>query len=157
MGGISVLVVLGLFMSFYAFYLFVIFISIFYFFENYLFECAYLYKKEHSLTAWIPYYNKYLLGKQAGKEKEGIFLMIIEILGTICFYLSLNVQLGSLDTVIFILWLICLLISFSMNIYLLHKIIKQVYFKYADWITIFNVLTLGFFRGISLFLIRNKS
>lgn len=45
MGGISVLVVLGLFMSFYAFYLFVIFISVFYLFENYLFECIYLYKK----------------------------------------------------------------------------------------------------------------
>lgn len=75
MGGISVLVVLGLFMSFYAFYLFIIFISVFYLFENYLFECAYLYKKEHSLIAWLPYYNKYLIGKQVNKEKEGIFLM----------------------------------------------------------------------------------
>ena len=74
MGGISVLVVLGLFMSFYAFYLFVIFISVFYLFENYLFECVYLYKKEHSLIAWLPYYNKYLIGKQVNKEKEGIFL-----------------------------------------------------------------------------------
>ena len=81
MGGISVLVVLGLFMSFYAFYLFVIFISVFYLFENYLFECVYLYKKEHSLIAWLPYYNKYLIGKQVNKEKEGIFLMVIEILG----------------------------------------------------------------------------
>ena len=71
MGGISVLVVLGLFMSFYAFYLFVIFISVFYLFENYLFECVYLYKKEHSLIAWLPYYNKYLIGKQVNKEKEG--------------------------------------------------------------------------------------
>ena len=35
MGGISVLVVLGLFMSFYALYLFLIFISIFYLVENY--------------------------------------------------------------------------------------------------------------------------
>lgn len=157
MGGISVLVVLGLFMSFYAFYLFVVFISIFYLFENYLFECAYLYKKEHSLKVFLPYYNKYLLGKQANKEKEGLFLMFIDIIGTICFYLSLNVQLGSFDTIIFILFIICLLSSFSMNIYLLHKIIKQVVLKYADWITIFNVLTLGFFRGVSLFLIRNKS
>ena len=105
MGGISVLVVLGLFMSFYAFYLFVIFISVFYLFENYLFECVYLYKKEHSLIAWLPYYNKYLIGKQVNKEKEGIFLMVIEILGTICFYLSLNVQLGSFDTIIFILFI----------------------------------------------------
>ena len=157
MGGISVLVVLGLFMSFYAFYLFVIFISVFYLFENYLFECVYLYKKEHSLIAWLPYYNKYLIGKQVNKEKEGIFLMVIEILGTICFYLSLNVQLGSFDTIIFILFIVCCLISFSMNIYLLHEIMKQAVLKYADWITIFNVLTLGFFRGISLFLIRNKS
>ena len=118
---------------------------------------VYLYKKEHSLIAWLPYYNKYLIGKQVNKEKEGIFLMVIEILGTLCFYLSLNVQLGSFDTIIFILFIVCCLISFSMNIYLLHKIMKQTVLKYADWITIFNVLTLGFFRGISLFLIRNKS
>ena len=156
MGGISVLVVLGLFMSFYAFYLFVIFISVFYLFENYLFECVYLYKKEHSLIAWLPYYNKYLIGKQVNKEKEGIFLMVIEILGTICFYLSLNVQLGSLDTIIFLLFLGCILLSFIMNIYISHQIIKKVYPKYGDWITVFNVLTLGFFRSISLFLVRNK-
>ena len=42
MGGISVLVVLGLFMSFYALYLFLIFISIFYLVENYIFESAVL-------------------------------------------------------------------------------------------------------------------
>ena len=45
MGGISVLVVLGLFMSFYAVYLFLIFISIFYLVENYIFESLFLYNK----------------------------------------------------------------------------------------------------------------
>ena len=33
--------------------------------------------------------------------------MMIEIMGTILFYLSLNVQLGSLDTIIFLLFLGC--------------------------------------------------
>ena len=47
MGGISVLVVLGLFMSFYAVYLFLIFISIFYLVENYIFESLFLYNKTH--------------------------------------------------------------------------------------------------------------
>ena len=46
MGGISVLVVLGLFMSFYALYLFLIFISIFYLVENYIFESLFLYNKK---------------------------------------------------------------------------------------------------------------
>ena len=112
MGGISVLVVLGLFMSFYALYLFLIFISIFYLVENYIFESLFLYNKTHSKKSWIPYYNKYLLG--------------------------------------------CVLLSFIMNIYISHQIIKKVYPKYGDWITVFNVLTLGFFRPISLFLVRNK-
>ena len=155
MGGISVLVVLGLFMSFYALYLFLIFISIFYLVENYIFESLFLYNKTHSKKSWIPYYSKYLLGKVA-LEKEGLFLMMIEIMGTILFYLSLNVQLGSLDTIIFLLFLGCVLLSFIMNIYILHQIIKKVYPKYGDWITVFNVLTLGFFRSISLFLVRNK-
>ena len=43
MGGISVLVVLGLFMSFYALYLFLIFISIFYLVENYIFESLFFF------------------------------------------------------------------------------------------------------------------
>ena len=145
MGGISVLVVLGLFMSFYAVYLFLIFISIFYLVENYIFESLFLYNKTHSKKSWIPYYSKYLLGKEVALEKEGLFLMMIEIMGTILFYLSLNVQLGSL-----------VLLSFIMNIYISHQIIKKVYPKYGDWITVFNVLTLGFFRSISLFLVRNK-
>lgn len=156
MGGISVLVVLGLFMSFYALYLFLIFISIFYLVENYIFESLFLYNKTHSKKSWILYYSKYLLGKEVALEKEGLFLMMIEIMGTILFYLSLNVQLGSLDTIIFLLFLGCVLLSFIMNIYISHQIIKKVYPKYGDWITVFNVLTLGFFRPISLFLVRNK-
>ena len=136
------LVVLGLFMSFYALYLFLIFISIFYLVENYIFESLFLYNRTHLKKSWIPYYSKYLLGKEVVLEKEGLFLMMIEIIGTILFYLSLNVQLGSLDTI--------------MNIYISHQIIKKVYPKYGDWITVFNVLTLGFFRSISLFLVRNK-
>lgn len=94
MGGISVLVVLGLFMSFYALYLFLIFISIFYLVENYIFESLFLYNKTHSKKSWIPYYSKYLLGKEVALEKEGLFLMMIEIMVTILFYLSLNAQLG---------------------------------------------------------------
>ena len=86
MGGISVLVVLGLFMSFYALYLFLIFISIFYLVENYIFESLFLYNKTHSKKSWIPYYSKYLLGKEVALEKEGLFLMMIEIMGTILFF-----------------------------------------------------------------------
>ena len=85
MGGISVVVVLGLFMSFYALYLFLIFISIFYLVENYIFESLFLYNKTHSKKSWIPYYSKYLLGKEVALEKEGLFLMMIEIMGTIGF------------------------------------------------------------------------
>ena len=90
MGGISVLVVLGLFMSFYALYLFLVFISIFYLVENYIFESLFLYNKTHSKKSWIPYYSKYLLGKEVALEKEGLFLMMIEIMGTILFYLGLS-------------------------------------------------------------------
>ena len=86
MGGISVLVVLGLFMSFYALYLFLIFISIFYLVENYIFESLFLYNKIHSKKSWIPYYSKYLLGKEVALEKEGLFLMMIEIMETILFF-----------------------------------------------------------------------
>lgn len=153
MGGISVLVVLGLFMSFYALYLFLIFISIFYLVENYIFESLFLYNKTHSKKSWIPYYSKYLLGKEVALEKEGLFLMMIEIMGINSFLSLFKCSIRFIDTIIFLLFLGCILLSFIMNIYISHQIIKKVYPKYGDWITVFNVLTLGFFRSISLFLV----
>lgn len=145
MGGISVLVVLGLFMSFYALYLFLIFISIFYLVENYIFESLFLYNKTHSKKSWIPYYSKYLLGKEVALEKEGLFLMMIEIMGTILFYLSLNAQLGSLDTIIFLLFLGCILLSFIMNIYISHQIIKRFNPKYGRLDHCFQCFNTGIF------------
>ncbi len=82
--------------------------------------------------------------------------MMIEIMGTILFYLSLNVQLGSLDTIIFLLFLGCVFTFFYYEYLYFTSNYKKVYPKYGDWITVFNVLTLGFFRSISLFLVRNK-
>lgn len=134
-----------------------IFISIFYLVENYIFESLFLYNKTHSKKSWIPYYSKYLLGKEVALEKEGLFLMMIGIMVTILFYLSLNAQLGSLCTIIFLLFLGCILLSFIMNIYISHQIIKNVYPKYGVG-HCFQCLTLGFFRSISYFLleINNK-
>ena len=72
MGGISVMLLMGMLSAMYVFFIAVIAVLIIYFAVSYVFEsiaamgmCKNLYYK-HSGIAWIPFYNKYLLGKIAG-------------------------------------------------------------------------------------------
>ena len=74
MGGISVMLLMGMLSAMYMFFIAVIAVLIIYFAVSYVFEsiaamgmCKNLYCK-HSATAWIPFYNKYLLGKIAGMD-----------------------------------------------------------------------------------------
>lgn len=56
----------------------------------------------------------------------------------------------------FIILLILIVLSFVIDIIISHKIYKNVTSKYADILTVVNVLTLGLTRPIILFIIRNK-
>ena len=58
--------------------------------------------------------------------------------------------------VFFIILLILIVLSFVIDIIISHKIYKNVTSKYADILTVVNVLTLGLTRPIILFIIRNK-
>ena len=105
---------------------FLIFISIFYLVENYIFESLFLYNKTHSKKSWIPYYNKYLLGKEVTLGKEGLFLMMIEIMGTNSFLSLFKCSIRFIRyNLSFLLFLGCVLLSFIMNIYISHQIIKR--------------------------------
>ena len=85
MGGISVMLLIGMLSAMYVFFIAVIAVLIIYFAVSYVFEsiaamgmCKSLYYK-HSGTAWIPFYNKYLLGKIAGNKALGIIEGVLNL------------------------------------------------------------------------------
>ncbi len=80
MGGISVLVLLGLLSGLYMLDLSQFFFAaVFYLIITYVFEALTVMgmrerRGEHvPALAWIPFYNKYLLGKIVGKRFRGVF------------------------------------------------------------------------------------
>ena len=131
---------------------------------NYIFESIFLHtiaKENHykyPITSWIPFYNKCILGKVADKQGLGKLLCGIDVLVfllIIISYYATNLPAG-VNTMIFFLIIVLLVLSFIFNVVLSHHIMKKVTGKFVDLLTILNVLTLGFSRSIILFIIRNQ-
>lgn len=160
MGGISVLVLFGIMSSLLYLFFTMFLVIIIYIVITYVFESIALKRMmsnlqyKNSFTAWIPFYNKFLLGKIAGNKKLGIILAIVDLItacsGIYCYNQNTYIVQG------FIVFLICILISFILNTILSDKIYKKAINKYSDILTIFSVLSLGSLRPIFLFLVRNR-
>lgn len=155
MAGMSVLLIMGI-LSF----LFIVFLTIFlvvaiYTIITYVFESIAVMEmlKRKRYFAWIPFYNKYLLGNCAGYKKGGMLSSMIHFcasfLGIYCYVLN------ELKWVTFLTFLILLFLGFIFDMIIAHKIYTKAS-KYADLFTVFSVLTLGFLRPIFLFLFRKK-
>ena len=100
---------------------------------------------KNTFTAWIPFYNKYLLGSIAGNKIMGI---ISGILSFASIYLGIYFYIHKeLEIVLFII----------LDTIISHKIYISHTNKYGDILTIFNILSFGLLRPIFLFIIRNKS
>ena len=156
MGGISVLFL----MSIFSFILFALIAIIIYEIAVYIFEsvsimcmCKNL-KYKAPITAWLPFYNKYLLGKVSGNQVLGIISSLSNIV-MICsgIYSYTSTEFSVLA---FIIFLIFGLLSFIFDIVLAHKIYAKFKIKYVDLLTVFSVLSIGILRPIFLFLVRNK-
>ena len=86
---------------------------------------------KNTFTAWIPFYNKYLLGSIAGNKIMGIIsgtLSFVSICLGIYFYIH-----KELEIVLFIILIISLIITFIL--------------------TIFNILSFGLLRPIFIFMV----
>lgn len=160
MGGISVLFLMGVVPFVYIMYLIVLVFIILFLVISYTFDSIstmcisknlnYNYK----LRTWIPFYNKYILGKITNNKTLGLILGgLMFIIFCISVYIYINTEIG---IVFFIILLILIVLSFVIDIIISHKIYKNVTSKYADILTVVNVLTLGLTRPIILFIIRNK-
>lgn len=161
MGGISVFVLLGILTSVFLIFVIVTLIIGLYLLINYIFESIFLYKvnkEKHKIVAWIPFYNKYLLGKIADHKTLGIVLSVIDIVNIILFMISYKFHSlpSNINNIIFFLIILLLILSFIFNIVLSHSIMKKITPKFVDVLTILNIFTLGFSRPIILFLMRNS-
>lgn len=160
MGGISVLFLMSI-LSFMFFTFIAIFLAIiFYVIVTYIFESISIMGMSKNLeyratfTAWIPFYNKYLLSKIAGSKKLGVILALFNIgtvgTGLYCYFQT------EFNYIVFIMFLVCIFVGFILDIIVSHKIYMKVTKKYGDILTVLSVVSFGILRPIILFVIRNK-
>lgn len=112
-------------------------------------------KYKDTFAAWIPFYNKYMLGKIAKSRTIGLIsgiLYFVSLSLSIYFYIH-----NKLETALFIILIISLIVTFILDTIISHKIYKARTSKYSDILTIFSILTFGLLRPIFLFIVRNKS
>ena len=159
MGGISVLFLMSI-LSFMFFTFIAIFLGIIvYLIITYIFESISIMCMNKNLqykatfTAWIPFYNKYLLSKIVGSKILGLILVLCNI-GTVCIGMYCYFR-AEFNYIVFGMFLICIFLGFILDIVVSHKIYKNVTPKYGDILTVLNVLTFGIVRPIILFIIRN--
>ena len=158
MGGLSVIVLMNILLFLYILFITIFVAIILYIVISYTFEGISImcmsknmgYK--NTFTAWIPFYNKYLL---AGNKIMGIISGILSFV-SICLGIYFYIH-KELEIVLFIILIISLIITFILDTIISHKIYISHTNKYGDILTIFNILSFGLLRPIFLFMVRNKS
>ena len=156
MGGISVLFLMSILSFIFAIIIAILVYQIaVYFFESISIMCMCKnLKYKAPITAWIPFYNKYLLGKIAGSKVLGTILASLN--GLTFLFLMFSYSKGKYGGISSLMFLICSLIGFLFDIIVAHKVYDKAEIKYGDLLTVFSVLTVGILRPIFLFMIRNK-
>ena len=160
MGGLSVIFLMSILSFIFLLYISLLVITIIYVIISYIFESMTIttinnnLNHKHPYTAWIPFYNKYLLGTIAGNKVLGHLTAILNFINmslTAYFYIYQKLTL-----IPFCVLLVSLILSFIFNTIISYKIYKSTTNKYGDILTVLTVLSLGFLRPIILFLIKDK-
>ena len=160
MGGISVLVLLGVLSGVYMLFIAVFFVAVLYLIITYVFEAlAVMGMKESrgdraSALAWIPIYNKYLLGEIAGKKVLGVFSGILTLVmigtGTYCY------RTLTMDSLIFGTFLVSAFLGFILELVIAYGFYKNVVPKWKDVLLLLSILSGGLLRPVILFGLRKK-
>lgn len=106
----------------------------------------------YPLTAWIPFYHKYLLGKIANKQILGAISGVLSFI-FICLCVHFYIHLD-FESVLLTILTISLITTSLIDTIIAHQIYKT-HTKYADIFTIFTILSFGILKPIFLFIIRN--
>ena len=114
---------------------------------------------KHPGLAWIPYYNRVILGNFADNKKMGNITFILNIAFLILFFVFIcfidYIPEGIRDAYSTGISIISL-ITYVLNIILVHLIMKKSIPKVADILTVINVFTFGICKAIILFVLRNN-
>ena len=139
MAGFSISILMSIFCFMYLFIIAIFVAIILYLIISYTFEGISIMcmgkklKYKNIFTAWIPFYNKYVLGKISGNKVIGMVscvLSFISILLIIRFYIHYE-----LEIVLFIILVISLVVTFILDTIISHKIYKARTNKYGDILT----------------------
>lgn len=164
MGGISVLMMMGIFSGFVILFFIFVAVIVIYSLVNYIFESLFLYGTCKKLgipkkgLSWIPFYNKVILGKVANKEVMGKVLFGLEILSYAVYVLGGITEkiVPWLSTILLVLWIVIIVSIFVLNLLLSYKLMSRVTYKFAPLLLVINVLTLNFSKSIILFSMKNS-
>lgn len=157
MGGFSIVLLTGMLPVIFFFYV-ALLVSVFlYSLISYTFESIALMRMSTGAkaAAWIPFYNKYLLGKTAGKSVLGTLsgiLTLAQISLSLYFYLW-----QKFEPYLFALLLLCTVLNFVFNAVMANRIFSDRTGKYSDILTAVNIITLGLLQSVFIFAVRNKS
>lgn len=111
------------------------------------------------IIAWIPFYNKVILGKIAGKKSLGIISFICDLIfiaSKLWYYFAPKVYAGYVYADIEIYFNIFGIISSILTIIIMHLIFKKVYPKLAEILTIVNIFTFQTGGSLALFIMKNN-
>ena len=160
MGGFSVVVLMSILSFIYLFFIAIFVAVVLYIIMSYTFQGISImcmsknmgYK--NAFTAWIPFYNKYLLGKIVGNKIMGGISGILSFL-SICLGARFFIN-KELEIVLFIILVISLIITFILDTIIAHRIYKS-RAQIQRYINCINILSLGLLRPIFIFITRNKN
>lgn len=160
MGGISVLVLLGFLSGLYMLFIAVFFVAVLYLIITYVFEALAVLGMRESrgdrapALAWIPIYNKYLLGEIAGKKVLGVFTGIFTLVmigtGAYCY------RTLTMDRLIFGAFLVSAILGFILDLVIAYRLYKNVVPKWKDVLLLLSILSGGLLRPVILFGLRKK-
>ena len=160
MGGISVLVLLGFLSGLYMLFIAVFFVAVLYLIITYVFEALAVLGMRESrgdrapVLAWIPIYNKYLLGEIAGKKVlgvfSGIFTLVMMGTGAYCY------RTLTMDRLIFGTFLVSAILGFILDLVIAYRLYKNVVPKWKDVLLLLSILSGGLLRPVILFGLRKK-
>jgi len=153
MAGISVLLFTGIITTL----IIVMAIIAIYMLVSYVFESIAIMKfiknlgYKNNAIAFIPFYNKYLLGKICNNKTLGIVLSIVSALRLITFILWFFIEINFM----FELFVIFLISGFILNCILASNTYK-LYSKYNVIFTILTIVTLGILRPVFIFALKDN-
>ena len=113
----------------------------------------------HPILAWIPFYNRVLLGDFADNKKLGLITFILNIIYLLVFVAFIGFDEYMTKSTMNILSLLITLLAiiiYVLNIVLAHYLMEKSIPKVAVPLSILNVVTFGISKAIILFILRNN-